>query len=273
MNETFNNPTLIPTAEPFFYSGNEIGCLLVHGFTDSPKEMRPLGEYLNQQGYSVLGVRITGHATTIENLRRTRGQDFIASVEDGYHFLKSNSNIKKIFVIGHSMGAGLTLFVSSYLPVDGVVVLAPGYRLSKPGKINEYLEAIRLYRLSLKRKKMARKLKNNLPGWYWYKPELSKGYVKYNQKPIRCNLQLIKLGNQMPFIAPKVTSPILFMGSLKDSIVAPESLEKLFDSIGSKDKSLFWLENSSHMLPVDGEREIVFQQINQFIQKIVKELS
>ena len=44
---------IIPTAEPFFFPGNRIGCLLVHGFTGAPKEMRWMGEYLNQQGYTV----------------------------------------------------------------------------------------------------------------------------------------------------------------------------------------------------------------------------
>ena len=29
-------------AEPFDFPGNQIGCLLIHGFTGSP-EMRPLG--------------------------------------------------------------------------------------------------------------------------------------------------------------------------------------------------------------------------------------
>jgi esterase/lipase len=152
------------------------------------------------------------------------------------------------------------------------VALAAGYRLSKAGKINEYIEAVRLYRNSLKRKKIARKLKNDLPGWYWYKPELSIGYVKYNQKPIICNLQLIRLGNQASERVADITSPIFFMGSRKDSIITPESLEMLFHNVGSQDKSIYWLENSSHMLPVDGEREIVFQQIDQFIKKVVEGL-
>jgi len=189
MDETTKTPFLIPTAEPFFLPGNEIGCLLVHGFTDSPKEMRPLGEYLNHQGFSVLGVRVAGHATTVANLKRTRWQDLVASVEDGYYLLKNNSKINKVFIIGHSMGSGLALFVSSYLPVNGVVALASGYRLSKSGRINEVIEAIRLYWVWFKRKLIAGKQKNNLPGWYWYKPELSIGYVKYNRKPVISNLK------------------------------------------------------------------------------------
>ena len=35
---------------PFFFEGGEVGCLLVHGFSGSPPEMRPMGEYLAGKG-------------------------------------------------------------------------------------------------------------------------------------------------------------------------------------------------------------------------------
>ena len=60
-------PQIIPTAEPFFFPGQgenaRIGCLVTHGFTGAPKEMRWLGEYLHRQGYTVCGMRLAGHAT------------------------------------------------------------------------------------------------------------------------------------------------------------------------------------------------------------------
>jgi carboxylesterase len=65
-------PQIIPTAEPFFFPGNgqntRIGCLVTHGFTGAPKEMRWLGESLNRQGYTVCGIRLTGHATRPEDM-------------------------------------------------------------------------------------------------------------------------------------------------------------------------------------------------------------
>ena len=54
---------LVKNAEPFFYPGNETGCLLIHGFTGAPTEMQPLGKYLADCGYSVLGIRLAGHGT------------------------------------------------------------------------------------------------------------------------------------------------------------------------------------------------------------------
>ncbi|MBE9479637.1 MAG: carboxylesterase, partial [Chloroflexi bacterium] len=43
---------ILDRGEPFFYPGNAVGCLLVHGFPGAPEEMRWLGEHLAKQGYT-----------------------------------------------------------------------------------------------------------------------------------------------------------------------------------------------------------------------------
>ena len=55
---------LLPGGEPFFLPGGSTGCLLIHGFTASPQEMRRLGEHLAGEGHTVLGLRLPGHAST-----------------------------------------------------------------------------------------------------------------------------------------------------------------------------------------------------------------
>src|SRR2546430_7371293 len=60
-----------------------LGCLLVHGFTGTPEEMRPLGEALAARGFPVYAVRLAGHGTDVAELARTRWTDWFASVEAG----------------------------------------------------------------------------------------------------------------------------------------------------------------------------------------------
>src|SRR5689334_2690073 len=93
---------IIPTAEPFFFPGSDVGCLLVHGFTGAPKEMRKMGEYLHAQGFSVLGVRLAGHATRPEDMIRNNYADWLASVEDGFDLLSGAA--QHIYLMGLSMG-------------------------------------------------------------------------------------------------------------------------------------------------------------------------
>jgi len=56
---------------PFFFEGGEVGCLLVHGFSGSPPEMQPMGDYLAGKGLTVLGVRLAGHGTSPEDMATT----------------------------------------------------------------------------------------------------------------------------------------------------------------------------------------------------------
>lgn len=38
---------------PFYFPGGQIGCLLIHGFSGTPAEMLPLGDYLAGQGLNI----------------------------------------------------------------------------------------------------------------------------------------------------------------------------------------------------------------------------
>jgi carboxylesterase len=114
-------PQIIATAEPFFLPGSDentkTGCLVTHGFTGSPKEMRWLGEYLNRQGYTVCGMRLAGDATRLEDMVRARWQDWLLSVEDGINLLRSCTD--QVCLLGLSMGGVLSLTAATRFPVRG----------------------------------------------------------------------------------------------------------------------------------------------------------
>ena len=94
-------------AEPFFLPGGSMGVLLVHGFTGLPAELSMMGEYLQQRGCTVLGVRLAGHGTTVEDMSRMTAEDWLDSVRDGYALLRGSC--ERVVVAGHSMGGLLAL--------------------------------------------------------------------------------------------------------------------------------------------------------------------
>ena len=121
----------------------------------------------------------------------------------------------------------------------------------------------------MKRKIKSRKLTERLPGWYWYDPELSRGYIKYNEKPLICNLQLVHVANLAADALPKIKCPVLLMSARRDTIINAETVGMIFNQLSSNEKELIWLEKSSHMLPIDGERELVFNYTYDFLRKYI----
>jgi len=102
-------------AEPFFFEGNEIAVLVVHGFTGSTQSMRYLGAQLNQQfGFTVSGPRLAGHGTSPNDMETTGYSDWVASAEEAMHQLAESYG--RVFITGLSMGGTLTLNLAARFP-------------------------------------------------------------------------------------------------------------------------------------------------------------
>lgn len=253
------NHRIIPTAEPFFFPGGPTGCLLIHGFTSTPKVMRPLGEYLHEQGHTVLGIRLTGHATQVEDLIRTRKQDWLASAEEGWHLLQSHT--ERIFVIGLSLGGVLSFLLSEKFPTAGVVVMASFYEMPVP-------IAKKLGPLLIPLSKIIPKLKKGKGGWF--NPEKEKDYVAYKYNPVRPAWELTLLLRQLQEILPNIKTPSLIIHSKDDDYVLPYQAELLYKHLGSDHKQLIWVEKAGHIITRDGDTSKVFQPIGDFVERITE---
>src|SRR5215208_6989967 len=176
---------IIPTAEPFFLLGDSSkpACLLIHGFTGTPKEMRWLGEYLHQQGYTCLGVRLAGHASHPEDMIRSRWTDWVASVEEGYQLLCGVSD--DIYLIGLSMGGALSLLMATQLEVRGVVAMSTPARL--PTDYPIWL--LKLVSLVMQYRPKSRVA----PGSGWFDQAAYREHIAYPKNPVRSTVELKKL--------------------------------------------------------------------------------
>src|SRR3712207_8326336 len=53
-----------------------------HGFTGTTQSVRPLGEALAADGFTVVGPRLAGHGTAMEEHAKTGAPDWIRSIEE-----------------------------------------------------------------------------------------------------------------------------------------------------------------------------------------------
>jgi carboxylesterase len=249
---------IIPTAEPFFFPGNRTGCLLVHGFTGAPKEMRWMGEYLADKGFSVLGVRLAGHATHPEDMIRSNWTDWIASVEDGFNLLRGATD--GVHIVGLSMGGVLSLLMSTKLDVKSVTAMSTPYELAKDWRLN-FIDLLSKFVPYLSKGDYP-------PGAGWFDQTVWQDHVSYPKNPVRSIGQLNRLLTEMRASLPKVSVPTLLMHSKDDAYVLPENMEKIYATIGSSDKTKIYLTGSGHVVTRDAARHQVFETAYQFIRRV-----
>jgi carboxylesterase len=236
-------------AEPFLLLGGDQGVLLIHGFTGSPAEVRLLGEYLHNKGFTVLAPRLCGHGTTVEEMSKTKWSHWYSAVEDSYHILKSLC--KSIIVVGLSMGGLLALKLGAEYSVDKLVSLStPIYIVDK--RVN-MLPMYRMFREYVPKK---RKVFMDIDPLY---------SVGYNATPLSSLSSLVELIQHVDMLLPSITAPLLIIQARSEHTVQPRSASYIYDRVGSKEKKLTWLEKSGHIVTLDVDREQVFREITEWI--------
>lgn len=251
----------IPSTEPFFFRGDpdKPACLLIHGFTGGPKEMRWMGEYLSEQGYTCLGIRLAGHATKPEDMIRSRYTDWMASVEDGYHLLRGMS--ENIFLAGLSMGGTLSLLMSTTLTIKGVIGMSTPYKLREDPRL-PFVKFISKFKTYMPKS-------TEEPGASWFDKESWKDHISYPQNPVRSVGELDQLLGEMRKALPRVDVPVLLIHSKNDRYVQPENMEWIYNDLkNTSDKTKLYVTESGHVVTRDAARIQVFEATVEFIQRI-----
>lgn len=243
----------MPGAEPFLFQGGRLGCLLVHGFTGAPNEMRGLGTCLHEAGHTALGPRLTGHGTDLSDLHRARWQDWVADVIDANHLLQGLCD--HVVAIGLSMGGVLSLLLASLEPIDGVVTLSTPYELPPDP-----------------RARFARLLSPIIRTYPKVHRRISppaEGHVSYPAYSMRAIAELDALLRVMRGRLPDVHQPVLSIHSKQDASVAPEAMTRLHRGlVHAADHSMLWLETGKHVVTEDVSREQVEHAILDFIDHL-----
>ena len=240
-----------PNAEPFAWEGtNGITCLLVHGFTGSPSEMRPLAEYLNKKGYSVSTVLLPGHGTTPQEMAKTTWRDWYSVVEAEYVRLKAEN--ERVIPVGFSMGGILCLHLATRKQVPGIVTLSSPIFI---GNRNSCFAPILKFFYPYHKKPIAAEIRSKMQ---------DEGNFSYTITPVWALASLLQLIRLVKKELPRLKMPALIMQSWMDRTANPKSGQYIFDHLGSTIKKLIWLQKSGHVITRGPEQEQVFQAVEEF---------
>ena len=242
---------VIPGAEPFFYEGGDAGCLLVHGFTGNPSSLKPMAEYLAGRGITVVGPRLEGHGTSVEDMARCCYGDWLESAEEGLHELKQRCSF--IFVVRFIHGRNDSLYLAARYPGDvkGVIpICAPVMFKRGPVCSGAPVEnLVKTVGVSSVFKDPASK---------------ESAYVKV---PVAAVPELLKICRLVKGELSSIKQPALIFAARQDHVVDPANASYIRDHLGSAEKELVWLENSYHVATLDYDKETIFSRTAEFITR------
>ena len=248
----------LPGAEPFFLPGGRHGVLLIHGFTGLPAELRLMGAYLNERGFTVLAIRLAGHGTTVEDLSRMEHEDWMDSVRDGYAILSGACD--RVSAIGHSMGAIFALLLSIESELTHVVSLGAPIMIAP----EQGLEHLPTREACIDRyvPKARRKLRDVPQG----------ANNTYRRMPLVSIHELLDVVAILCAQIGRVTAPLLIVHGERDHTADPKSADYLYENVGSPRCEKFILPDAGHLLPLDtGVRERVFARTAAFLSENAQE--
>ncbi len=236
------NPQL--EGDDFFWKGSPTGILLIHGFTATTAEVRLIAEKLHQAGYTTAAPLLPGHGTDPSDLNRSTWQMWLAKVKQSYEDLARECS--QVFVIAESMGALLALELAVQHPeIKGLLLFAPAIKVHKLW-LSRILAPFMDYQ----------KKSDEDDGLPW------KGYNVY---PVQAAVEMLKLQKDVRQKLGEIKTPTLLFTGEYDTSLTDDAADIILKGLGSADKSLIHMANSPHCILLDGELDLAFEMIVEFI--------
>ena len=256
-----------------FYQGNTgHAVVLLPGLCGSELEMGAIPRLLKQSNHTYTIPRIKGYSA---HTGLTGYQEWIDSVDQFVTDLSQTHD--SISIAGLSMGATLALAVAEQnSKVHSLVILSPVFLFDGWSVPWYYPFLALLYKIGIRN---------------WHFKEREPFGVKnvelrrHIQKAVKANsvselgaahLPAVHLYQSLELVKAtkkelsSITVDTLIIHAVDDETASPKNPEIIIDRISSETCRMIWLGNSYHMITVDNEREVVANEVNNFINQTIE---
>ena len=238
--------------------GAKTAVLLVHGFTGSPWEVRPLGEALAARGYHVHAPLLPGHGSTPEAMLWVTWREWLAAAEDA---LAQLSRFEHVVVSGLSMGALLGTLLAARHPsrVAGLALMAPVVQVKRGGA--RVLRALRRF-----------PLRGLVPEWVTKdSTDVELDAVRADaplmpRYPLARVLDLFTLQDLVSDALEDVRCPSVVLAARNDHVVDFEAVTA-FQSRLPRSR-LVTLQRGFHIIPRDTDRAVAITEVAEFFDRV-----
>ena len=236
-------------------------CLLLHGLTGGPSEVRPVGEALAQAGFRAVGPLLPGHGTRPSDLLGLTRDDLR---EAALRALSALRGARRVFVCGLSAGALLALELAAHsrlregVPeIQRLALLAPAVEMRGLSWVFTNLVG----RLPVPPVVVGKR--RDLPA----AEGGSRPDDGYSGVPLTWGRELRLLAREAMQVARRVRAPTLILHGERDPTAAPSGARRLARELGSREVELRMFPRTGHLMPLDVESREVCSAVVSFFQE------
>ena len=216
--------------------GNKHALLLLHGFSSSPAVYRELLPGLTTLYDAIVCPTLPGHGDSIAAFTAAKANDWLSTCE--FACAELVNNYERVDVLGLSLGGLLACHLSERFRLHHLYLLAPALALTL--NIPCALTLANVLRW------MGFRTVRNRAGNIYIQQHAE---LAYRTVPINTVIEILTFINNYDYIAPTCPTD-LFLGRY-DKVVNTTEVEKNF--VDLPNTTIHWLENSAHVLPLDGD--------------------
>lgn len=225
-----------------------IGCLIIHGYTGGPHEVKPLAEYLEEQtDWDIVVPTLPGHGKKLK-LENASYRQWLKAAE--MSLKKLQSKYQEIYLIGFSMGGMIAAYLAAKYNVSKLVLLATA------GKFLSFKQMTLDVGEVIKDGIRGNLHKNNI-------------YLRYKRKlgkvPFKANLEFLKLVRYTRGYLKNIKSPVLIAQGQQDGVVPVKAASYLDKEISSPQKKVVLFERSDHQICLGDDKDTLNSMVYDFL--------
>ncbi|MFA5839871.1 MAG: lysophospholipase [Candidatus Margulisiibacteriota bacterium] len=245
--------------------------LLIHGIGAHSARWNFFADYFCQKGFASYALELPGFGQT-PNHPRGHVDSFNLYYQDIQNLLgmiKRDYPDRKVFIVGESMG-GLIAFLAASKYKDqfaGQILLSPAFQNGMKFPFSAYLTLIANALINPKKSIKLPFTSAMVTRDVAYQKVMDNNPDELRYASVKILLNILFAQIKAKRIAKKTTTPSLFLLSLQDQLVNAKASQKMFSRLTIKDKSLIEYPAMLHALYIDLDREKVFANILNWLEK------
>lgn len=242
----------IKPPEPFTFEEGPRAVLLLHGFTGHSADVRMLGRFLQKHGYTSHAPIYRGHGVPPEQLIKTNSDQWWEDTLAAYRHLV-DLGYKEIAVAGLSLGGALGLKLANCEKVKAIIPMCTPMFFDNESQLTY---AFKLFARQYKQfeNKNEEQIESELESLMAQSGPVFESVGKF-----------IKEVNEM---VDMIYTPTFVVQASKDQIINPESATFIYENVESVQKEIKWYENSTHVITMDVEKDILHEDILRFLRSL-----